>query len=176
MCIVPLLAVMKMHYLAVGMVNQKEVSNVADNCFGSSTFVDAGSGNRFYDGFVHPHSHCNRGCPAGDQSQSRGDDQSEDETCIAKSRRKTGWQADARAISRPAGAVTEYALRCKMGKVPLSGFVDSRKAIDEADEIVRSVKGVKSVKNDLIAKWVKEEYYEIRHAGPSGRHVSQNQG
>ena len=38
------------------------------------------------------------------------------------------------------------------GTVQLSGFVDSQKAVDKADEIARSVKGVKSVKNDLIVK------------------------
>jgi len=38
------------------------------------------------------------------------------------------------------------------GTVQLSGFVNSRKAVDKADEITKSVKGVKSVKNDLIVK------------------------
>ena len=38
------------------------------------------------------------------------------------------------------------------GNVQLSGFVDSQKAVDKASEIARSVKGVKSVKNDLIVK------------------------
>jgi osmotically-inducible protein OsmY len=38
------------------------------------------------------------------------------------------------------------------GTVQLSGFVNSRQAIDKAGEIVRSVKGVKSIKNDLIVK------------------------
>jgi len=38
------------------------------------------------------------------------------------------------------------------GTVQLSGFVDSEKAIDTAGEIARSVKGVTSVKNDLIVK------------------------
>jgi osmotically-inducible protein OsmY len=38
------------------------------------------------------------------------------------------------------------------GTVQLSGFVGSQKAVDKADEIARSVKGVKSVKNDLIVK------------------------
>jgi hypothetical protein len=33
-----------------------------------------------------------------------------------------------------------------------SGFVGSQKAVDKADEITRSVKGVKAVKNDLIVK------------------------
>ncbi|PKN18969.1 MAG: transporter [Deltaproteobacteria bacterium HGW-Deltaproteobacteria-6] len=38
------------------------------------------------------------------------------------------------------------------GTVQLSGFVNSQKAVDKADEIARSVKGVKSVKNNLIVK------------------------
>jgi osmotically-inducible protein OsmY len=38
------------------------------------------------------------------------------------------------------------------GTVQLSGFVGSQKAVDKAEEIARSVKGVKSVKNDLIVK------------------------
>jgi len=38
------------------------------------------------------------------------------------------------------------------GAVQLSGFVSSQKAVDKADEIARSVKGVKSVKNNLILK------------------------
>ena len=38
------------------------------------------------------------------------------------------------------------------GTVQLSGFVDSQKAIDKAVEITRSVKGVKSVKNNLTVK------------------------
>jgi osmotically-inducible protein OsmY len=38
------------------------------------------------------------------------------------------------------------------GTVQLSGFVNSQKAVDKAAEIVRSVKGVKSIKNNLIVK------------------------
>jgi len=38
------------------------------------------------------------------------------------------------------------------GTVQLSGFVNSRQAANKAGEIVRSVKGVKSVKNNLIVK------------------------
>ena len=38
------------------------------------------------------------------------------------------------------------------GTVQLSGSAGSQKAIDKAGEIARSVKGVKSVKNDLIVK------------------------
>jgi len=38
------------------------------------------------------------------------------------------------------------------GTVQLSGFVNSKQAVDKAVEITRSVKGVKSVKNNLIVK------------------------
>jgi osmotically-inducible protein OsmY len=38
------------------------------------------------------------------------------------------------------------------GTVQLSGFVNSQQATDKADQITRSVKGVKSIKNDLIVK------------------------
>lgn len=38
------------------------------------------------------------------------------------------------------------------GTVQLSGFVDSQDAKDKAEQIARSVKGVESVKNDLIVK------------------------
>ena len=38
------------------------------------------------------------------------------------------------------------------GIVQLSGFVNSQQAVNKAGEIVRSVKGVKSVKNNLIVK------------------------
>jgi osmotically-inducible protein OsmY len=38
------------------------------------------------------------------------------------------------------------------GTVQLSGFVNSQKAVDKATEVTRSVKGVKSIKNNLIVK------------------------
>jgi len=38
------------------------------------------------------------------------------------------------------------------GIVQLSGFVNSRQAVDKAGQIARSVKGVKSVKNNLSVK------------------------
>ena len=46
----------------------------------------------------------------------------------------------------------QISVKTYKGNVQLSGFVDSQKAVDKADEIARSVKGVKSVKNDLIVK------------------------
>ena len=38
------------------------------------------------------------------------------------------------------------------GTVQLSGFVNSQKAVDKAVEITRSVKGVNSVRNNLMVK------------------------
>jgi osmotically-inducible protein OsmY len=38
------------------------------------------------------------------------------------------------------------------GTVQLTGFVDSQKAVYKADEIVRSIQWVKSVKNNLVVK------------------------
>jgi osmotically-inducible protein OsmY len=38
------------------------------------------------------------------------------------------------------------------GTVQLSGFVNAQNAVDKAVEITRSVKGVRSVKNNLIVK------------------------
>jgi osmotically-inducible protein OsmY len=38
------------------------------------------------------------------------------------------------------------------GIVQLSGFVNAQNAVDKAGQIARSVKGVTSVKNDLIVK------------------------
>jgi hyperosmotically inducible protein len=38
------------------------------------------------------------------------------------------------------------------GTVQLSGFVNSRQAVDKAGQIAYSVKGVESVKNDLVVK------------------------
>jgi hyperosmotically inducible protein len=46
----------------------------------------------------------------------------------------------------------EISVKTFKGDVQLSGTVDSQKAVDKAGEITRSVKGVKSVKNDLIVK------------------------
>ena len=46
----------------------------------------------------------------------------------------------------------EISVETYKGTVQLTGFVDSQKAIDKAVEITRSVKGVKSVKNNLSVK------------------------
>ena len=46
----------------------------------------------------------------------------------------------------------EISVETYKGIVQLSGFVDSQKAVDKAGEIARSVKGVKSVKNNLNVK------------------------
>ncbi len=46
----------------------------------------------------------------------------------------------------------EISVETYKGTVQLSGFVNTQKAVDKAVEIARGVKGVKSVKNDLIVK------------------------
>ena len=46
----------------------------------------------------------------------------------------------------------EISVETYKGIVQLSGFVDSQKAVDKAGEIARSVKGVKSLKNNLNVK------------------------
>jgi osmotically-inducible protein OsmY len=46
----------------------------------------------------------------------------------------------------------EISVETYKGIVQLSGFVGSQPAVAKADEIARSVKGVTSVKNDLIVK------------------------
>jgi osmotically-inducible protein OsmY len=46
----------------------------------------------------------------------------------------------------------EISVETYKGSVQLSGFVNSQQAVDNAGEIARGVKGVKSVKNDLIVK------------------------
>jgi osmotically-inducible protein OsmY len=46
----------------------------------------------------------------------------------------------------------EISVETFKGTVQLSGFVNSQKAVDKAEEIVMSVKWVKSIKNNLIVK------------------------
>jgi hyperosmotically inducible protein len=46
----------------------------------------------------------------------------------------------------------QIGVETRKGIVQLSGFVNTQKAIDKAVEIAKKVKGVQSVKNDLIVK------------------------
>ena len=46
----------------------------------------------------------------------------------------------------------EISVETYKGTVQLSGFVNSRHAVDKAGQIARSVQGVHSVKNNLIVK------------------------
>jgi osmotically-inducible protein OsmY len=46
----------------------------------------------------------------------------------------------------------QVSVETNKGTVQLSGFVASQQAVDKAGEIARSVKGVASVKNDLVVK------------------------
>lgn len=51
------------------------------------------------------------------------------------------------------------------GAIQLSGYVNSYKAEEKADEIVKSIKGVTGIKNNLIVKQGKEKYHEVEHQG-----------
>ena len=46
----------------------------------------------------------------------------------------------------------QISVESRKGIVLLSGFVDSQKAVDKAGQIARGVKGVISVRNDLVVK------------------------
>jgi hypothetical protein len=46
----------------------------------------------------------------------------------------------------------QIGVETRKGIVQLSGFVNSKQAVDKAGQIARGVKGVTSVKNDLIVK------------------------
>jgi osmotically-inducible protein OsmY len=52
----------------------------------------------------------------------------------------------------PLVKATEVKVETFKGTVQLSGFVQSRESSDRAAQIAREVKGVKSVKNDIVIK------------------------
>ena len=68
---------------------QKGGAHVVDDCRNTHHSMDAGAGDRLYNGFVYPRYLRSRGCPAVGQSQSGGYDQPETETFITQSRPKT---------------------------------------------------------------------------------------
>jgi osmotically-inducible protein OsmY len=58
----------------------------------------------------------------------------------------------AAVFSEPSLKSAEINVETFKGVVQLSGFVSSRTAINKAVEVARSVRGVKSVKNDMRVK------------------------
>jgi osmotically-inducible protein OsmY len=83
-------------------------------------------------------------------------------TCAAASKQEsTGEYVDDSVITTKVKALLaeddflkSFKIRVKTykGTVQLSGFVASQDAVDKAGQIAWSVKGVKSLKNDLIVK------------------------
>jgi osmotically-inducible protein OsmY len=55
-------------------------------------------------------------------------------------------------VAEPTLKVFQINVETFKGEVQLSGFVDSAKSVTKAGEVARGVKGVKSVKNNLIVK------------------------
>ncbi|MGZ5584711.1 MAG: BON domain-containing protein [Usitatibacter sp.] len=58
----------------------------------------------------------------------------------------------AAVLEEPSLKSAEINVETSKGTVQLTGFVSSRADIDKAVEIAKRVKGVKSVKNDMILK------------------------
>jgi len=55
-------------------------------------------------------------------------------------------------FNEPSLKVFQINVETFKGEVQLSGFVDSVQSVNKAGEVARSVKGVQSVKNNLIVK------------------------
>jgi len=55
-------------------------------------------------------------------------------------------------LNDPVTKVLEINVETYEGEVQLSGFVSSQEAIDRAVELTRNVKGVTSVKNDMLLR------------------------
>lgn len=55
-------------------------------------------------------------------------------------------------FNEPSLKVFQINVETFKGEVQLSGFVDSSQSVSKAGEVARGVKGVKSVKNNLIVK------------------------
>ena len=55
-------------------------------------------------------------------------------------------------FNEPSLKVFQINVETFKGDVQLSGFVDSSQSVSKAGEVARSVKGVRSVKNNLIVK------------------------
>jgi osmotically-inducible protein OsmY len=55
-------------------------------------------------------------------------------------------------LNEPSLKVFQINVETFKGEVQLSGFVDSAQSVKKAGEVARSVKGVTSVKNNLIVK------------------------
>ena len=81
--------------------------------------------------------------------------------CAATQNESTGEYVDDSVITaeaknvifnEPSLKVFQISVETYKGIVQLSGFVDSQQAVDKVGEIVKSVKGVKSIKNNLIVK------------------------
>ncbi len=79
----------------------------------------------------------------------------------ARSAESTGEYVDDSVITTKVKAVLaeddflksfQISVETYKGIVQLSGFVNSQQAVDKAGQIARSVKGVASVKNNLIVK------------------------
>ena len=83
------------------------------------------------------------GCAATEKRQSTGE--FVDETTITT-------KVKAAIFDEPTLKTLQITVVTFKGEVQLSGFVDTAQSVKKAGEVARGVKGVQSVKNDLIVK------------------------
>lgn len=83
------------------------------------------------------------GCASTEQQRSTGE--FFDDTVITS-------KVKAAILNDPLTKVLEINVETYKGEVQLSGFVSSQEAIDRAVELARGVKGVTSIKNDMVIK------------------------
>jgi len=83
------------------------------------------------------------GCAATETRQSTGD--YVDDTTITT-------KVKAAIFDEPTLKTLQITVVTFKGEVQLSGFVDNAQSVKKAGEVARTVKGVTSVKNDLIVK------------------------
>lgn len=83
------------------------------------------------------------GCASTEQQRSTGE--FFDDTVITS-------KVKAAILNDPLTKVLEINVETYRGEVQLSGFVSSQEAIDRAVELARGVKGVTSIKNDMVIK------------------------
>lgn len=83
------------------------------------------------------------GCASTDTQRSTGE-LIDDTTITAK--------VKAAILNDPLTKVLEIKVETYKGEVQLSGFVSSQEAADRAVELARGVKGVTSIKNDMLIR------------------------
>ena len=122
---------------------QKGVEHALDHMCDSFNFVASGIGEWLHVGRGHS-------CPAGHRShRDSGPSPSGTKNIVAIWTLAGEGEVFGMEVI---GRSSQISVETYKGIVQLSGFVNSQQRIDKTSQIARSVKGVTSVKNDLIVK------------------------